>query len=316
MDIRGWFWKLLGMDEVSQERTVPELEEFLAHLGGERRMSPATVRNYRLAVGRFLEWLGEGKNWREVDTRSARSYAIELQRSYSRRTLHNRVAGIRAFYRYHRERGKVTSNPFSALSLPKLEKTLPRFLTENQIRQFLDGPRRLLEEGTITDFEAWRDRAVLELLYGAGLRISELVNADLGRLELERGLIRVMGKGRKERIVPVGKVAVHCLRQHLHLSGRAHASGGALVVHASGKGVSTRWIQLRMKRYLALAELPHDLSPHKLRHSFATHLLDGGADIRSVQELLGHASLSTTQIYTHTSIGRLQEVYRQAHPRA
>tara|TARA_R100000027_G_scaffold5591_1_gene4595 strand:+ start:18052 stop:18942 length:891 start_codon:yes stop_codon:yes gene_type:complete len=294
----------------------PDVEDFLSYLVGERRMSPATVRNYRLAVDRFLSWLGESKSWRDTDTRTARSYAIELQRTYSRRTLHNRVAGIRAFYRFHRERGSVTVNPFSALSLPKLEKTLPRFLTENQIRLFLDGPTRLLEKKSITAFDAWRDRAVLEMLYGAGLRISELVGADLGRLEIGRGLIRVMGKGQKERIVPMGKVAVHCLRQHIHLSNREHAGRGPVVVHTSGKGVSTRWIQLQMKKYLALAELPQDLSPHKLRHSFATHLLDGGADIRSVQELLGHASLSTTQIYTHTSIARLQEVYRQAHPRA
>ncbi|MBC2602246.1 tyrosine-type recombinase/integrase [Puniceicoccus vermicola] len=304
------------MSEELAEKKIPELESFLSHLAGERRMSPATIRNYRLAVGRYLEWLGESKSWSEVEPRTARSYAIELQRSYSRRTLHNRVAGIRAFYRYHRERQAVPRNPFSSLSLPKLEKNLPRFLTETQIRLFLEGPMRLLKEESISDFEAWRDRAALELLYGAGLRISELVGADVGKLELGRGLIRVLGKGNKERIVPIGKVASHCVKQHLHLSHREGARSGPVVIHASGKGVSTRWLQLRMKKYLALAELPQDLSPHKLRHSFATHLLDGGADIRSVQELLGHASLSTTQIYTHTSIGRLQEVYRQAHPRA
>ncbi len=279
-------------------------------------MSLATVRNYRHAVASYLDWLGSGRSWREVDARTARSYAIELQRSLARRTLHNRVAGIRAFYRFQRERGQVDRNPFSTLSLPKLDRNLPQFLTESQIRLFLEGPMKLLQRGEITDFETWRDRAVLEMLYGAGLRISELIGGDIAKLDLGRGLIRVLGKGRKERIVPIGNVAAHCMRQHLHLSGRAGNRSGPVVVHATGKGISTRWLQLRMKKYLALAELPQDLSPHKLRHSFATHLLDEGADIRSVQELLGHASLSTTQIYTHTSIGRLQEVYRQAHPRA
>ena len=279
-------------------------------------MSAATVRNYRLAVERYLDWLGSSRSWGEVDARTARSYAIELQRSLSRRTLHNRVAGIRAFYRFYRERGRVDRNPFSALSLPKLEKSLPRFLTESQIRSFLEGPMKLCETEAINDFEMWRDRAALELLYGAGLRISELVNADLRKLELPRGLLRVLGKGNKERIVPIGTIAAHSIRQHLHLRGVQAGFPGPVVAQESGNKVSARWLQLRMKKYLALAELPHDLSPHKIRHSFATHLLDGGADLRSVQELLGHASLSTTQIYTHTSISRLQDVYRQAHPRA
>jgi integrase/recombinase XerC len=304
------------MEVASDDEMNPEVKDFLSHLTGERQMSPATVRNYRHAIERFNEWLGDSKSWKEVDSRTARSYAIELQRSYSRRTLHNRVAGIRAFYRFQRERSRVAANPFSSLSLPKLEKNLPRFLTESQIRLFLDGPAVLLKQEDISDFEFWRDSSALELLYGAGLRISELIGATRGNLDDSRGLIRVMGKGRKERIIPIGKMAGQCVRQHIHLGAGEKDPQGPLIVHASGKRISTRWLQMRMKRYLALADLPQDLSPHKLRHSFATHLLDGGADIRSVQELLGHASLSTTQIYTHTSIGRLQEVYRQAHPRA
>jgi len=298
------------------QRDAVAVESFLSHLSGERRMSPATVRNYRQAVVRFLEWLGEGSDWRSVSARTARSYVIELQRGLARRTLHNRVAGIRAFYRFQRERRAVDRNPFSALSLPRLEKNLPKFMTTEQITRFLDGPLALLEKEAIPATQAWRDRAALELLYGAGIRISELVGADLGAFDAGRGLLRVTGKGRKVRVVPVGKIAVFCLRQHLHLSGRETRRSGPLIVHDSGKGISARWLQGRMKVYLALADLPQDLSPHKIRHSFATHLLDEGADIRSVQELLGHANLSTTQIYTHTSIARLQEVYRQAHPRA
>ncbi len=279
-------------------------------------MSPATVRNYGHAVREFLRWIGEEGDWRSVEPRAARSYAIEIQRNVSRRTLHNRISGIRAFYRYFRERGEVDRNPFSSISLPKLEKSLPKFLTRNQMEKFLEGPNRLMAEGRLEPKEAWRDRAALELLYGAGLRIGELTGADLSKLDLSRGLLRVLGKGRKERVVPIGKIALFAVRQHLHLGGRQGGRTGPLVTHPSGKGISARWMQARMKTYLALADLPTDLSPHKLRPSFATHLLDEGADLRSVQELLGHASLSTTQIYTHTTIGRLQEAYRQAHPRA
>ncbi|MFP4351755.1 MAG: tyrosine recombinase XerC [Puniceicoccaceae bacterium] len=303
-------------DSGAAPREPADIGSFLSHLSGERRMSPATVRNYRHAVVCFLRWLGEGADWRTVSPRTARSYVIELQRDLARRTLHNRVAGIRAFYRFQRERRAVDRNPFSALSLPRLEKNLPKFMTREQITRFLDGPLALLEKEAIPATRAWRDRAALELLYGAGIRISELVGADLRDFDAGRGLLRVTGKGRKVRVVPVGRIAVFCLRQHLHLGGREKHRAGPLIVHDSGKGISTRWLQGRMKVYLALAELPRDLSPHKIRHSFATHLLDEGADIRSVQELLGHANLSTTQIYTHTSIGRLREVYRQAHPRA
>ena len=293
-----------------------ELDRFLGHLAGERRLSSATVRNYGHAVRRFLEWLGPDRSWRDVDAREARGYAVESGRSLSRRTLHNRIAGIRAFYRFHRERGSVDRNPFAALSLPKLEKNLPRFLARDQVERFLEGPARLLRDGSIGAAEGWRDRAALELLYGAGIRVGELVRARIDDYDAGRGLLRVTGKGGKERIVPVGRTAGFCLRQHLHVGGRQDDRSGPLVAHPSGKPVSARWLQARMKRYLALAGLPADLSPHKLRHTFATHLLDEGADLRGVQELLGHASLSTTQIYTHTSLGRLQEAYRQAHPRA
>lgn len=302
--------------EKPEETGIGAIEDFLSHLAGERRMSVATVRNYGHAAREFLAWLGEGSSWKEVDVRTARSYAVELQRGLSRRTLHNRIAGVRAFYRYLRERRRVKSNPFSSLSLPKLEKSLPRFLTEEQMQRFLSGPMQLGERGEADLFEVWRDRAVLELFYGAGLRISELVGARRMDYSGGEGTLRVMGKGGKERVVPVGKIASHCLEQYFHLCKSKGLKSDFLLIQRNGKPIGPRWIQLRMKKYLAVADLPMDFSPHKLRHSFATHILDGGADLRTVQELLGHASLSTTQIYTHTSIGRLREVYQQAHPRA
>jgi len=303
------------MEKYEPEKLPQPILDFVAYLEGERRMSEATVRNYKHACREFFRTTLR-VDWRKTSVRDARSYAVELQRSVSRRTLHNRISGLRAFYRYHRERGRVDINPFARLHLPKLEKRLPRFLTKEQMAQFLEGPIKGMESGEMTPYEAWRDRSTLELFYGAGLRISELVEAEIIHFSAGEGSLRVMGKGKKERVVPVGKVAVFCLRQHFHLRNEADLSSSRLLLHPTGKPLSRRWLQLRMKYYLQRAELPMDLTPHKIRHSFATHLLDAGADLRTVQELLGHASLSTTQIYTHTSINRLQEAYRQAHPRA
>jgi len=297
---------------------APEVAAFASHLAAERGLSPYTVRNYRHAVASFLQWLGPGADWRDLRPGQARSYAIGLSQRLSRRTLHNRVAGLRAFYRYQRERGAVRSNPFEGLTLPKLERPLPVFLTRAQIEALLHQPQREAESGALEPPAAWRDRALLELLYGAGLRVSELVGARHDDWRPAEETLRVTGKGRKERIVPVGRHAAAALRQHRHLCGAAASARGNphLLVHPDGRSLSVRWVQLRLKHHLARAGLPRDLSPHKIRHSFATHLLDEGADLRTVQELLGHASLSTTQVYTHTSVARLQQAYRQAHPRA
>lgn len=296
----------------------PEVTAFASYLAAERGLSPYTVRNYRHAVAAFLQWLGPEANWKELRPAQARSHAIELSRRLSRRTLHNRIAGLRAFYRYQRERGAVRSNPFQGLTLPKLEQPLPIFLTRAQMEDLLNQPQREAESGALELSAAWRDRALLELLYGAGLRVSELVGAQAEDWRPAEETLRVTGKGRKERIVPVGRIAAAALRQHRHLCAEAATARGTphLLVQPDGRPLSVRWVQLRLKHYLARAGLPRDLSPHKIRHSFATHLLDEGADLRTVQELLGHASLSTTQVYTHTSIARLQQAYRQAHPRA
>jgi integrase/recombinase XerC len=296
------------------------LAPFLEFLEKERRYSAYTVRNYRQAFEDFWRWLDAAGLWtrgiERLGPRDVRDFVIEAQRRFGRRTLHNHVSGLRALFKFWIKRGRLGTNPFTGLALPKLEKALPKFLTEKQMVGLLAGPLRLLENKSLNAFTAWRDRLALELLYGGGLRVSELVGLDYGQIEFERGVARVLGKGRKERLCPLGQVAMAVLAKWKKEF--AHDTGFAapVLVNAHYQRLNVRAVQLLVKKYLALADLPMDLSPHKLRHSYATHLLNAGADLRLVQELLGHASLSTTQIYTHTSVARLKEVYDKAHPRA
>ncbi len=296
------------------------LQPFLAHLLKERRYSGYTARNYGQAFEDFFAWLqrnqrGEG-GFDVLSARDVRDFVIEAQRRFDRRTLHNHVSGLRAFYRYWMQRGRLERNPFAGVPLPKLQKSLPKFLTESQVSALLDGPLKLLQNKSIAVREAWRDRLVLELLYGGGLRVSELVALNYGAIDFGAGSARVLGKGRKERICPLGATAMKVLRKFRDEFAAGTGPGDPVLVSAPGKRMTVRAVQLLVKQYLALADLPMDLSPHKLRHSFATHLLNSGADLRTVQELLGHANLTTTQIYTHTSVARLKEIYSKAHPRA
>lgn len=295
-------------------------EPFEAHLARERRCSAYTVRNYRQAFEDFYRWLKASGIWgRDLDAltpREMRDFVIEAQRRFDRRTLHNHASGLRTFFRFWMRRGELTRNPMFGVPLPKLEKRLPKFLTEEQMKRLLSGPQRLLEIESIDAHTAWRDRLAMELLYGAGLRVSELVGLTYGSVDLDTGVARVLGKGRKERLCPIGRVALAVLRKFRDEFARDTAPTRTVLVNPDGTAMTVRAVQLMLKRYLALAELPLDLTPHKLRHSYATHLLNAGADLRLVQELLGHAQLATTQVYTHVSIARLQEIYAKAHPRA
>ncbi len=297
------------------------LAPFLDFLAKERRYSAYTVRNYRQAFEDFYVWAQTGARWRAdgfagLTTTDMRSFVIEGQRRFSRRTLHNHVSGLRSFFRYWQRRGRLARNPFTGVPLPKLEKSLPKFLTETQVAVLLAGPQKLLERGEANKFTAWRDRLVLELLYGGGLRVSELVGLNYGAIDFGTGSARVLGKGRKERICPLGAVAMAVLRKFRDEFAANSKPTAPVLVTERHERLTVRAVQLIVKRYLALADLPMDLSPHKLRHSYATHLLNSGADLRAVQELLGHANLATTQIYTHTSVARLKEIYAKAHPRA
>ncbi len=293
---------------------------FAAYLSDERRYSAYTVRNYRQAFEDFHRWQkSSGLGERSLDAlavRDVRDFVIEAQRRYGRRTLHNHVSGLRAFAKYWIRQGRLKRNPFVGVPLPKLEKRLPQFLTEEQMRRLLSGPQRLIENETLDPFTAWRDRLVMELLYGGGLRVSELVALDYGAIDFREGIARVLGKGRKERVCPLGKVAMTVLEKFRREQARASGPTDPVIINSRHERLGVREVQLLLKRYLALAELPLDLTPHKLRHSYATHLLNAGADLRLVQELLGHAQLATTQVYTHVTVARLQEIYAKAHPRA
>ncbi len=296
------------------------LQPFSDYLEKERRYSAYTVRNYRQAFEDFHRWLKQTRSG-EVDfcaltARDTRDFVIEAQRRFQRRTLHNHVSGLRTFFRFWQRRGRVTRNPFAGVPLPKLEKALPKFLTETQMTRLLGGPQQLLANATLDPFCAWRDRLVLELLYGGGLRVSELVALNYGALDFSSGSARVRGKGGKERLCPLGAVALAVLKKFQQDFARCVGPADPVLLNERQLRLPVRAVQLLVKKYLALAGLPMDLSPHKLRHSYATHLLNAGADLRAVQELLGHANLTTTQIYTHTSVARLKEIYAKAHPRA
>ncbi len=316
------------------------LTPFLDYLARERRYSVYTIRNYRQAFEDFYRWLvSSGLRNESTDTndpgnsgnpdspgdlapdrltpRDFRDFVIEAQRRFDRRTLHNHVSGLRSFYKYWLRHGHVSRNPLVGLALPKLEKRLPKFLTEQQMKLLLSGPQRLLDNvSDITPFIAWRDRLVMELLYGGGLRVSELTALNYGQIDFASGVARVLGKGKKERLCPLGKTAMAVLMKWKNEYARDTSPAAPVLVTPAHGRMSAGQVQIMLKRYLALAGLPPDISPHKLRHSYATHLLNAGADLRLVQELLGHASLNTTQIYTHVSIARLRDVYDKAHPRA
>ena len=296
------------------------LQPFLDHLSKERRYSSYTARNYGQAFVDFFNWLRAGRRgeggFDVLTARDVRDFIIEAQRRFDRRTLHNHVSGLRAFYRYWMQRGRLERNPFAKVPLPKLPKTLPKFLSEAQMTALLEGPLKRLSNKSLGASEAWRDRLVLELLYGGGLRVSELVALNYGAVDFGTGSVRVRGKGQKERICPLGATAVAVLKKFRAEFATKSSSADPVLVSAQQRRMTVRAVQLLVKKYLALADLPMDLSPHKLRHSFATHLLNSGADLRTVQELLGHANLTTTQIYTHTSVARLKEIHAKAHPRA
>lgn len=303
-------------DAVLAEWWTP-FEDFLAK---ERRYSRYTLRNYRQAFDDFYRWMRGSGLWERgfdvLGPRDLRDFVIEAQRRFDRRTLHNHASGLRSFFKFWLKRGRVSRNPFIGVPLPKLEKRLPKFLTETQMKALLAGPGKLLANESIDARTALRDRLVMELLYGGGLRVSELVGLDYGMIDTSAGVARVLGKGRKERLCPLGKVATALVVKWKNEYAANVSAASPVLLGSDGGRLPVRQVQLMLKRYLALAGLPLDLTPHKLRHSYATHLLNAGADLRLVQELLGHANLATTQIYTHVSVARLRAIYDQAHPRA
>ena len=308
------------MTEELADSLIKGLDPFLSHLEKERRLSTYTVRNYKQAIRDFSIWMKANTRWdgewENLSSTQLKRFLIERQGSHSRRTIHNHFSALKTYSKFLKRRKLIKKNPFTGIVLPKLDKPLPKFLTEKQMSLLLEGPMKLLENESIEPFFAWRDCLVLELLYGAGLRVSELAGLNYGAIDFQGGVARVMGKGNKERLCPLGKIAMIVLQKFKQEFTTNTGYSEPVVLGNKKLRIRVRQVQLLIKKYLALADLPMDLTPHKIRHSFATHLLNHGADLRLVQDLLGHSSLSTTQIYTHVSVGRLKAAHSKAHPRA
>ncbi|PWU14845.1 MAG: integrase [Verrucomicrobia bacterium] len=337
----------------------PWIVRFLNHLATDRGASVHTQRNYRQALLEFCQWHTQerhgGPAWGKLQRDDLRAYLRFLGRqNLGQASIQLRFCALRAFFRFLVRQGHVAASPIKNLALPKLPRRLPKFLTGEQIANLLGAPLKLLrslaseqsrtaqrDEGAPVTAESarptcssaaapdrkaraaailcWRDAAILEMLYSCGLRISELCGLRASDLDWNERLARVRGKGKKERLVPVGEPALQAIANYWKQLSRQ--PGGESPVFFANAGpaarpISPRTLQLRLKKYLAAAGLDPRLSPHKLRHSFATHMLDAGADLRSVQELLGHTHLATTQVYTHLTTERLKRAYDQAHPRA
>ncbi len=304
------------------------LDAFLEHLQSERAASVYTGRNYRQALREFSRWHQQERHgppeWRQLRRDDFRSYLRFLGRQSLRRAaILLRFSALRSFYRFLVRRGHVESSPIKNLSLPRAEKRLPRFLTVEQMKTLLDAPGQEADTGDdaptpAKQHAAARDAAILETFYSCGLRIAELCQLKVEDIDWQETLVRVRGKGKKERLTPIGPPALEAIRKYWSLLPVRPTVGSPVFLARPDRErpVYPRLVQLRLKRYLARAGLDPELSPHKLRHSYATHLLDAGADLRSVQELLGHAHLVTTQVYTHLTTERLKKAYDQAHPRA
>ena len=249
-----------------------------------------------------------------VNVDTVRNYLVELNsKNYSKATIARKLATLRSFYKFLVKRNHLSSNPVTAVRTPKQEKKLPKFLEYEQVQKLLNTP------GT-GNWLASRDRAILETLYSTGIRVSEIVSLNMDDIDFLGEVVHVRGKGKKERITPIGSSALQSIQQYIEFRTKRAAGNGnfdsrVLFVNKHGKRLSTRSVRRKMDKYLIMAGLDPSISPHTLRHSFATHMLNNGADLRSVQELLGHQSLSTTQIYTHLTTRKLKEVYDSAHPR-
>lgn len=309
------------------------VDSFISYLRLEKNYSEHTVDNYVRDIEQFVMYTSEKDNqinFSTVTDIQARSFLASIQKSgVSPRTTARKLSALRSFFRFLDKEGLIETNPFTGLRPPKQTKTLPKILSESEVITLLDLPnicQKKMGQGGVTNemqqYILTRDSAMLEALYSTGMRVSELANMNEMDLNMQTGILRVLGKGRKERLCVIGSYASAKIKKLLELN-KAYwpkmlpgKTNRPIFRNNKGLPVSTRLIERTMKKYLALANLNTDFYPHVLRHSFATHMLDNGADLRLVQELLGHSSLSTTQIYTHVSIERLKNVYEHNHPHA
>ena len=294
------------------------IKRFLQYLEVERNCSDYTIKSYREDLELLQEYLldreGALPNPADITPQLLRQYVAALHEAgYAKSSVSRRLASLRSYFRFAQREGICDSNPAKPLRNPRRERKLPHFLTTREVGKLLSAPPKNESQGL-------RDRAMLETLYSAGLRVSELVGINLKDLDLAEGLVRVRGKGKRERFAPLGSFAIRAIKRwikkRIPAKKQSEASIGALFLNKFGNRLTTRSVGRMIEKYLQETGLDLRTSPHTLRHSFATHLLDNGADIRSVQELLGHKSLITTQIYTHVSTANLKKAYEKAHPRA
>ncbi len=291
------------------------IEEFIQYLQREKGLAVNTLESYGRDLRQYSQYLeadAEG-SWNQATRATIAAYLLHLKKQgKSAATIARRLAALKSFYQFLVRENYVEQDPTSNMESPKLEKRLPKVLTIKEVENLLKQP-------SSTSAAGLRDRAMLELLYATGIRVSELISLNVSDLNLEMGFLRCMGKGSRERIVPMGSVAIRCVKEYL-TNGRAKLVSNpeekALFVNHHGRRLTRQGFWKIVKKYAHDAKIQKDITPHTLRHSFATHLLENGADLRSVQEMLGHADISTTQIYTQITKGRLKEVYSRTHPRA
>lgn len=286
------------------------IDKFINYLKVERNASEHTITNYKTDFEMFRAFLGD-RDIETVDHLALRRFLAEMRsKNYSKRTVARHLASLRSLFRFLFREGLIKKNPITAISTPKLDKKLPVFLDTEKVKKLLECPSG-------EDVFGMRDRALMETLYSTGIRVSELVGLDADDVDFISGIVKVFGKGSKERIVPIGEPALNAIRKYMQKRGEEKVRDkDAVFLNKSGRRLSDRSVRSVINKYIRTCSIVEKISPHSLRHSFATHLLDRGADLRSVQELLGHMNLSTTQIYTHVTMERLKSVYDKAHPRA
>jgi len=285
------------------------IDKFINYLKIEKNASNHTIINYTIDLKAFSLFLGEA-DIDSIDHLALRRFLAELRsKNYSKRTIARKLASLRSFFKFLYREGHIKSNPITAISSPKLDKKLPKFLDVGKVTKLILSPDVKTPSGL-------RDRAILETLYSCGIRVSELVGLDMDDVDFISGVIKVLGKGRKERMVPIGDTAVSSIRKYAAGRGGRAKGRRAVFLNSRGGRLTDRSVRRVIDKYIHACSIEEKISPHSLRHSFATHLLDRGADLRSVQELLGHMNLSTTQIYTHVTMERLKNVYDKTHPRA
>jgi integrase/recombinase XerC len=291
------------------------VDRFIQFHEVEKNSSSKTLRNYSQALAAFQNFLGEQfLGWENCSSDDFRAYLFQCMKDdVARATIRLRFSALRSFYKYLVHRHGLSKSPLNEIQLPKAERKLPVILNQKQIIELLEIPLKVELEKQAPSWIPLRDAAILELFYSTGMRLSELANLNIDDVDTPNDCVKVLGKGGKERIIPIGTYAMKALKSYRQAAAQ---NDGALFISKLRKRLSTRSIGNLLEKYLLASSIPFNVTPHKIRHSFATHLLDNGADLRSVQELLGHASLSTTQIYTHVTKERLKEAYEKSHPRA